>query len=182
MRDIETIDSELQLVAALRRAARERGGPLPSIDVADALLDERRELTGLPRLTRCLVKRGRRDHGSRGNRHGGIPGSSSPNRVTVSRKMRSAVVIRMTASGNSTSVAVSADTHRSWGPAAITSNHASQISNTPVVNAVSSTNCRRRKTSTGAKLGVDSLDVTHARSLDPWAVAALHLQIPTWLA
>ena len=25
-------------------AARERGGPLPSIDVADALLDERREL------------------------------------------------------------------------------------------------------------------------------------------
>jgi hypothetical protein len=32
-------------MAALRRAARERGGPLPSIDVADALLDERRELT-----------------------------------------------------------------------------------------------------------------------------------------
>jgi hypothetical protein len=28
-----------------RRAARERGGPLPSIEVADALLDERRELT-----------------------------------------------------------------------------------------------------------------------------------------
>ena len=25
-------------------AARDRGGPLPSIDVADALLDERREL------------------------------------------------------------------------------------------------------------------------------------------
>jgi hypothetical protein len=41
-------------VAALRRAARERGGPLRSIDVADALLDERRELDGLPRLTRCL--------------------------------------------------------------------------------------------------------------------------------
>jgi membrane protein implicated in regulation of membrane protease activity len=35
----------LQLVAVLRRAARERGGPLQSIDVADALLDERRELT-----------------------------------------------------------------------------------------------------------------------------------------
>jgi hypothetical protein len=34
MRDIETIDSELRLVALLRRAARERGGPLPSIDVA----------------------------------------------------------------------------------------------------------------------------------------------------
>jgi hypothetical protein len=41
-------------VAALRRAALERGGPLPSIAVTDALLDERRELTGLPRLTRCL--------------------------------------------------------------------------------------------------------------------------------
>jgi hypothetical protein len=45
MRDIETIDSELRLVAAVRRAARERGRPLPSTDVADALLDERRELT-----------------------------------------------------------------------------------------------------------------------------------------
>jgi hypothetical protein len=34
VRDVETIDSELRLVAALRRAAGERGGPLPSIDVA----------------------------------------------------------------------------------------------------------------------------------------------------
>jgi hypothetical protein len=42
-RDIDTIDFELRLVAALRRAGRERSGPLPSIDVADALLDERRE-------------------------------------------------------------------------------------------------------------------------------------------
>jgi hypothetical protein len=47
MRDIETIDAELRLVAALRRAARKRGGPLPSIDVTDALLDERRELIEL---------------------------------------------------------------------------------------------------------------------------------------
>ena len=47
MRDLETIDSGLRLVAALRRAAREQGGPLPSIDVADARLDERRELTEL---------------------------------------------------------------------------------------------------------------------------------------
>jgi len=45
MRDIETVDSELRLVAALRRAAREHGGPLPSIDLADGLLDERREQT-----------------------------------------------------------------------------------------------------------------------------------------
>jgi hypothetical protein len=35
---------ELRLVAAFRRAVRERGGPLPSIDVADALPGERREL------------------------------------------------------------------------------------------------------------------------------------------
>jgi hypothetical protein len=41
----ETINGELRLVAVLRRAAWERGGPLPSIDVADALFDERRELT-----------------------------------------------------------------------------------------------------------------------------------------
>jgi hypothetical protein len=40
--NIDTIDSELRLVAALRRAALGRGGPLPSIVVADALLDERR--------------------------------------------------------------------------------------------------------------------------------------------
>jgi hypothetical protein len=44
MRDIETIDSELRLVAMLPRAARDRGGPLPSIDVADTLLDERSRL------------------------------------------------------------------------------------------------------------------------------------------
>jgi hypothetical protein len=44
MRDIESIDGELRLVAPLRRAARERGGPLPSIDVADTLLDERSRL------------------------------------------------------------------------------------------------------------------------------------------
>jgi hypothetical protein len=36
-----TLDDELRLVAALRRSARERGGPLPSIGVSDALLDER---------------------------------------------------------------------------------------------------------------------------------------------
>jgi hypothetical protein len=36
MRDIETIDSELRLMAALRQAALGRSGRLPSIDVADA--------------------------------------------------------------------------------------------------------------------------------------------------
>ncbi|HWF27929.1 MAG TPA: hypothetical protein VG327_06050 [Mycobacterium sp.] len=47
MRDRETIDSELRLVAALRQAARERRGPLPSIDIAGALLDDR-ERTSSP--------------------------------------------------------------------------------------------------------------------------------------
>ena len=41
IRDLETIDAELQLVVVFRRQARQRGGPLPSIDAADALLDER---------------------------------------------------------------------------------------------------------------------------------------------
>ena len=45
MRYIDTIDSKLQLIATRRRAARERGGPLPSIDVADALLDQRLRAT-----------------------------------------------------------------------------------------------------------------------------------------
>jgi hypothetical protein len=45
VRGRETIDSELRLVAGVRRVAQERGGPLPLIAVADALLDERRELT-----------------------------------------------------------------------------------------------------------------------------------------
>jgi hypothetical protein len=41
IRDLDTIDAELQLVVAFRRQARQCGGPLPSIDAADALLDER---------------------------------------------------------------------------------------------------------------------------------------------
>lgn len=48
IRDLETIDTELHLVAALRHVPRERGGPLPSMDVPDALLDECRELTTTP--------------------------------------------------------------------------------------------------------------------------------------
>jgi hypothetical protein len=38
------IGRDHRLRAAIGRAARERAGPLPSIDVADALLDERCEL------------------------------------------------------------------------------------------------------------------------------------------
>jgi hypothetical protein len=47
VRDIETIGCELRLVAALRAAARERGGPLPSIEVADTLLDNARARRGV---------------------------------------------------------------------------------------------------------------------------------------
>jgi hypothetical protein len=46
MRDIDVIDGELRFVAALRCAVRERGGPLPWINVADALLDERLQVAG----------------------------------------------------------------------------------------------------------------------------------------
>ena len=41
IRDIEAIDSELRWVAAVRRRARELGGPPPLLDVVDALLVER---------------------------------------------------------------------------------------------------------------------------------------------
>jgi hypothetical protein len=52
MRNQDTIDSALRLVAVLRRAARELGGPSPSVDVADALLDERRDADRKPPTTR----------------------------------------------------------------------------------------------------------------------------------
>jgi hypothetical protein len=44
IRDIEVIDSELRLLAAVRRVCREQDGVLPSIGPVDELLDERREL------------------------------------------------------------------------------------------------------------------------------------------
>jgi hypothetical protein len=44
MRDLEVIDSELRLLAAVRRVCREQDGVLPSIGPVDELLDERREL------------------------------------------------------------------------------------------------------------------------------------------
>jgi hypothetical protein len=45
MRDIGTIDSELRLLAAVRRTIREHGGE-PSNRQVDELLDERNELAG----------------------------------------------------------------------------------------------------------------------------------------
>jgi hypothetical protein len=47
MRDRETIDSELRLLVAVRRTARELTGSLPSPDhLVDALLDERSRILG----------------------------------------------------------------------------------------------------------------------------------------
>jgi hypothetical protein len=43
--DLETIDSELRLLAAVRWSIREHGGE-PSSRQVDELLDERNELTG----------------------------------------------------------------------------------------------------------------------------------------
>ena len=48
MRDLEVIDSELRLLAAVRRVCREQDGVLPSIGPVDELLDERRELDRKP--------------------------------------------------------------------------------------------------------------------------------------
>jgi hypothetical protein len=45
MRDFDTIDSELSLLAAVRRSIREHGVE-PSSRQVDELLDERAELTG----------------------------------------------------------------------------------------------------------------------------------------
>ena len=53
MRDRETIDSELRLLVAVRRTARELTGSLPSPDhLVDALLDERSRILGAG-STRC---------------------------------------------------------------------------------------------------------------------------------
>jgi hypothetical protein len=41
VRDLETIDSELRLLAAVRPVCREQDGILPSIRPVDELLDER---------------------------------------------------------------------------------------------------------------------------------------------
>jgi hypothetical protein len=45
VRDVEIIDSELRLLAAVRRVCREYDASVPSIMLVDELLDERRALT-----------------------------------------------------------------------------------------------------------------------------------------
>jgi hypothetical protein len=41
MRDLDIIESELRLIAAVRRTAVQVGAPAPRIDLVDELLDER---------------------------------------------------------------------------------------------------------------------------------------------
>lgn len=53
--DLEAIDSELRLLAIVRRGCREHGGMVPSIGPVDEVLNKRCELTGLRRLTKCLL-------------------------------------------------------------------------------------------------------------------------------
>jgi hypothetical protein len=44
VRDLEVIDSEVRLLAAVRQVCRELDGVLPSLGPVNDLLDERREL------------------------------------------------------------------------------------------------------------------------------------------
>jgi hypothetical protein len=46
MRDIEVIESELRLVAIVRRSIRELSGVAPPTDILDSLLDERHRTGG----------------------------------------------------------------------------------------------------------------------------------------
>jgi hypothetical protein len=48
IRDLEVIDSELRLVADIRRTCREHDWPLPSCKRANDLLDERNTLRRRP--------------------------------------------------------------------------------------------------------------------------------------
>jgi hypothetical protein len=43
MRDLDIIESELRLIAAVRRTAVQVGAPAPRIDLVDELLDDRIE-------------------------------------------------------------------------------------------------------------------------------------------
>ena len=85
-----------------------------------------------------------RRSGNSGRCQSRIPGSSSHNRIMVSRKMRCAPVIMKIASGTSIPSAVTIDSQTSSGPAVIRSNHASQISSTPEVNAANISTWRRK--------------------------------------
>jgi hypothetical protein len=51
VRVIDTIDSELGLLVAIRHMVREAEGGAPSTDYIDALLDERRKLARVSRIS-----------------------------------------------------------------------------------------------------------------------------------
>lgn len=55
VRDLQVIESELRLIAAVRRTAAEVGAPAPRIDVADELLDEWSSLARLAHQKPCLA-------------------------------------------------------------------------------------------------------------------------------
>ncbi|WP_425173842.1 hypothetical protein [Mycobacterium sp.] len=68
MRDPETIDSGLRLIAAVRRSIREHGGE-PSIRHVDALLDERlvhRGRAGRGETSQSGLAAARRPHSTQG--------------------------------------------------------------------------------------------------------------------
>jgi hypothetical protein len=48
VRDVDVVDSELRLLATVRRVCRKQEGVQPSIGPVDELLDERRELDRKP--------------------------------------------------------------------------------------------------------------------------------------
>lgn len=66
-RDRDTIERDLRLLASVRRAYRQRGGPLPSISQMDALLDE-------------LIELGERGESQQDNGTPGATPSRSPSR------------------------------------------------------------------------------------------------------
>ena len=68
MRDLDIIDSELRLLAPIRRTVAELGRPLPSIGLLDELPDERAATAKghTPALTALRLHRlPRADHGRR---------------------------------------------------------------------------------------------------------------------
>jgi hypothetical protein len=71
MRDLDTIDSELRLLAAVRRVCREQGG-VPSMSLVDALLDERNSATPILSF-RSLAEVSDRNPVSEVVRHHGKP-------------------------------------------------------------------------------------------------------------
>ncbi|MGV0045515.1 hypothetical protein ACRU13_12235 [Mycobacterium colombiense] len=56
MRDLDAIDSELRLLAAVRRTVIADGGTAPSLRLIDQLLDERAALSAAPAAGRAPLR------------------------------------------------------------------------------------------------------------------------------